>query len=83
LHNDRAMTDRLAAALAALSDADLEVLRELAREAHGPTAGLLAAIEHAAHLAWHRRRGVNFEVLRLGDAIVERYPKRRGGLMIR
>lgn len=65
------MTDRLAAALTALSDADLGVLCELAGETQGPTAGLLAAIEHAADREWHRRRGVDFEMLPLGDAIAE------------
>jgi hypothetical protein len=49
-------SDRLTAALAALRDSDLEVLRELAAEAHGPTAGLLAAIEHAADWEYHRNR---------------------------
>ena len=64
-------SDRLTAALAALRDPDLEVLRQLADEAHGPTAGLLAAIEHASDWEWHRRRGVDFEMLPLGEAIDE------------
>jgi hypothetical protein len=61
----------LTSALAALSDADLEVLRELADEARGPTAGLLAAIEHAADWEYHRRGGIDFEMLPLGEAIDE------------
>jgi len=65
------MRDRLTTALAALSDADLEVLREVADEARGPTAGLLAAIEHASDWEWHRRRSVDFEMLPLGEAISE------------
>jgi hypothetical protein len=63
--------DRLTAALAALPDPNLEVLRELADQAHGRTAGLLAAIEHASDWEWHRRRGVDFEMLPLGEAIDE------------
>jgi hypothetical protein len=45
------MRDRLTAALAALSDTDLDVLCELADEPNGRSAGLLAAIAHAACLA--------------------------------
>jgi hypothetical protein len=41
---DRHLTD----ALAALSDADLARLRSVADDAHGQTAGLLAAISHAS-----------------------------------
>lgn len=50
--------DRLTAVLAALCDADLEVLRNLAGEAHGHSAGLLAAITHAADWEFRRRGGV-------------------------
>ena len=65
----RKMTDRLTAALVALRDSDLEVLRQFATETHGPTAGLLAAIEHAAHWEYHRRGGSDFEMLPLGEAV--------------
>ena len=65
------MPDRLTAALAALSDSDLERLRELADEARGRTAGLLAAISHAADWEYHRRGGIDFDMLPLGDAIDE------------
>ena len=69
--DDRAMGDYLTTALAALSDADLAQLRSLADEAHGQTAGLLAAISHAADWEFHRRGGIEFEMLSLGDAIDE------------
>ena len=61
--------DRLTAVLASLCDADLEVLRELAGEAHGHPAGLLAAITHAADWEFRRRGGIDFEMLPLGEAI--------------
>jgi hypothetical protein len=64
-------SDRLTDALAALRDSDLDLLRQLADEAHGPTAGLLAAIEHAADWEYHRRGGIDFEMLPLGEAIEE------------
>ena len=64
-------SDRLTDALAALRDSDLDLLRQLADEAHGPTAGLLAAIKHAADWEYHRRGGIDFEMLPLGDAIDE------------
>ena len=63
--------DRLAAALAALSDHDLGVLRELANVAHRRPAGLVAAITHAAHWEARRRDGIDFEMLPLGEAIGE------------
>ena len=63
--------DRLTAVLASLCDADLEVLRELAGEARGHPAGLLAAITHAADWECRRRSGINFEMLPLGEAISE------------
>jgi hypothetical protein len=63
--------DRLAAVLASLCDADLEVLRELADEAHGHPAGLLAAITHAADWEFRRRSGIDLEMLPLGEAISE------------
>jgi hypothetical protein len=65
------MGDRLSAALVALCDADLAQLRSLADDAHGQTAGLLAAISHAADWEFHRRGGVDFEMLPLGEAIDE------------
>ena len=65
------MTDHLASALAAISEADLAQLRALADEAHGPAAGLLAAISHAADWEFHRRGGIEFEMLPLGEAIDE------------
>ena len=65
------MRARLPSALAALSDADLAQLRSLADEAQGQTAGLLAAISHAADWEFHRRGGIDFEMLPLGDAIDE------------
>jgi len=65
------MVDHLRIALAALSDADLGQLRGLADEAHGPTAGLPAAISHAADWEFHRRGGIDFEMLPLGEAIDE------------
>ena len=65
------MGDYLTTALAALSDADLAQLRSLADEAHGQTAGLLAAISHAADWEFHRRGGIDFEMLPLGEAIDE------------
>ena len=63
------MADRLTAACMALCDADLTVLRELAHEAHGQTAGLLAAISHAADWEFHLRGGIDFEMLPLVRAI--------------
>jgi hypothetical protein len=63
--------DRLTAALASLCDADLSALRGLADEADGRPAGLLAAITHAADWEFRRRRGIDCEVLPLGDAISE------------
>ena len=67
----RAMGDRLTAALSGLSDADLAQLRSLADESHGQTAGLLAAISHAADWEIHHRGGIDFEMLPLGEAIDE------------
>jgi len=61
----------ITAALAELSDADLAQLRSLADDAHGQTAGLLAAISHTADWEFHRRGGIDFEMLPLGDAIDE------------
>jgi hypothetical protein len=52
------MADHLAAALSRLSDNDLAVLRELADDAHGKTAGLLAAISHAADWEFRNRPGI-------------------------
>lgn len=63
--------DRLAATLAALSDNDLEVLREFANVPHRRPAGLVAAITHAAHWEARRRDGIDFELLPLGEAIGE------------
>lgn len=63
--------DRLTAALASLSDDDLAVLRKLADDAHGRTAGLLAAITRAADWEFRRRGGIDFEMLPLGEAIGE------------
>jgi hypothetical protein len=71
LCDHRAMRDRLTAALSTLSDADLGQLRSLSDDAHGQTAGLLAAISHAADWEFHRRGGVDFEMLPLGEAIDE------------
>ena len=65
------MRAHLTAALAALFDADLVQLQLLADDAHGQTAGLLAAISHAADWEFHRRGAVNFEMLPLGEAIDE------------
>lgn len=65
------VADRLTAALAALSDRDLEALRELANAAHGRLAGLLAAITHAADWEARRREGIDVELLPLGEAISE------------
>ena len=62
--------DRLTTALAALSDRDLEALRELA-PARGRVAGLLAAITHAADWESRRRDGIDFDLLPLGEAIPE------------
>ena len=59
----------ITAALAALSDGDLAQLRSLADDAHGQSAGLLAAISHAADWEFHRRGGLDFEMLPLGDAL--------------
>ena len=61
----------IAPALAALSDNDLAGLRELADDAHGNAAGLVAAISHAADWEFHRRGGIDFEMLPLGEAIDE------------
>jgi len=63
--------DRLTATLAALSDRDLEALRELAGPARGRVAGLLAAITHAADWESRRRDGIEFELPPLGEAIPE------------
>lgn len=57
--------------LAAFSDGDLVRLRELADDATGPTAGLLAAISHAADHELHRRSGVDFDRLPLTQAIAD------------
>jgi hypothetical protein len=61
--------DRLTAALVALSDDDLRLLRELADDAMGPNSGILAAISHAADWELHRRGGIDFERLPLVQAI--------------
>lgn len=61
--------DPLTAALAALADDDLVRLRELADDAKGSTAGLLAALAHAADHELHRRSGIDFERLPLVQAI--------------
>jgi hypothetical protein len=63
--------DRLTAALAALSDRDLEVLRELASVTQRPLAGLLAAVTHTADWEARRRDGIDFGLLPLGEAISE------------
>jgi hypothetical protein len=65
------MDQRLTDARAAQSSADVEVLGALADEANGQTAGLLAAISHAADWEFHRRGGIDFEMLPLGEAIDE------------
>jgi len=71
LCEERPMVDRLTDALAAPPSAGLGVLRELADDATGPTAGLLAAISDTADWEHHRRSGIDFDMLPLGEAIDE------------
>ena len=53
--------DRIALALAELSDDDLRRLRASASDSPDVVPGLLAYIDHAADWEQHRRRDVSFE----------------------
>jgi hypothetical protein len=68
-HHRGMSAEHLTATLAALSDRDLEILRELANVADRRPAGLLAAITRAADWEARRRDGMACELLPLGEAI--------------
>jgi hypothetical protein len=70
-HHRGVARNRLAAVLASLCEADLNALRELAGEARGHPAGLLAAITHAADWEFHRCGGIDIEMPPLGEPISE------------
>jgi hypothetical protein len=55
-------TDRIAAALAHLTDNDLDRLRVAADSSPDAVPGLLAYLDHAGDWEQHRRRGVDLEL---------------------
>lgn len=61
--------DGIKRAALSLEAHELEELRRLGDEAYGQTAGLLAALAHAADWAWHRRQGILFDLSHPAESI--------------
>ena len=56
-------------AVLSLEDYELEELRRYGDAAFGQSAGLLAALAHAADWGWHHRQGIRFDMLPPASAI--------------
>jgi hypothetical protein len=61
--------DRIRTAVLSLEDHELEELRRFGDAAFGQSAGLLAALAHAADWGWHQRQGIRFDMLPPASAI--------------